>query len=90
MSANYIDEVELEVVPLDVCNVVFGNPYMYKRDVIFMRRENKHRLIKHGKSFIFNTYTIYTQYGWHWFGRDYTYEALWNELRPLSRRVPLR
>jgi hypothetical protein len=40
ISANYIDEVEVDVVPLDVCGVVFGSPYMYMRDAIFMRREN--------------------------------------------------
>jgi hypothetical protein len=32
----FIDEVELDVVPLDVCGVVFGIPYMYMSDVIFM------------------------------------------------------
>lgn len=36
-SANYIDEVEVDVVPLDVCGVVFDSPYMYMRDAIFMR-----------------------------------------------------
>ena len=39
-SAYYIDEVEVDVVPLDGCGVVFGSPYMYKMDAIFMRREN--------------------------------------------------
>jgi hypothetical protein len=42
ISANYIDEVEVDVVPLDVCGVVFGSPYMYMRDAIFMRRENQY------------------------------------------------
>ena len=36
ISANYIDEVEVDVVPLDACSVVFGSPYMYLRDVILM------------------------------------------------------
>ena len=40
ISAYFIDEVELDVVLLDVCGVVFGSPYMYIKDVIFMRREN--------------------------------------------------
>jgi len=26
--------VELDIVPLEMCGVVFGSPYMYKRDVI--------------------------------------------------------
>jgi hypothetical protein len=38
-SEIYIDEVELELVPLDMCGVVFGSPYMYMKDAIFMRRE---------------------------------------------------
>jgi hypothetical protein len=44
----------LDVVPLDVCGVVFGSPYMYMRDVIFMWRANQYHLIKDGKSFIIN------------------------------------
>jgi hypothetical protein len=48
--------VELDVVPLDVCGVVFGSPYMYMRDVIFMWRENQYHLIKDGKSYIINAH----------------------------------
>jgi hypothetical protein len=32
--------VEVDVVPLDVCGVVFGSPYMYMRDAIFTKKEN--------------------------------------------------
>jgi hypothetical protein len=27
--------VELDIVPLEMCGVVFGSPYMYRRYVIF-------------------------------------------------------
>jgi hypothetical protein len=37
INENYINEEEVDVVPFDVCGVVFRNPYMYIRDVIFMR-----------------------------------------------------
>jgi hypothetical protein len=37
-SEKFIDEVELDVVPFDVCCVVFGIPYMYTRDVMFTWR----------------------------------------------------
>jgi hypothetical protein len=47
-------DVEIKVVLLDVCGVVFGSPYMYMRDVIFMRRANKYCLLKEDKSFIIN------------------------------------
>jgi hypothetical protein len=40
ISGNYIDEVKVDIVPLDVCGVVFGSPYMYLRDANFIRREN--------------------------------------------------
>jgi hypothetical protein len=40
VSAYFIDEVELDVVPLDVCEVLFGIPYIYMRVVIFKQREN--------------------------------------------------
>ena len=29
ISVDFIDEVDLDVVPLDVCRVVFESPYMY-------------------------------------------------------------
>lgn len=37
---NLIDEIEVDVVPLYVYGVVFGSPYMYMRDVLFVRRAN--------------------------------------------------
>jgi len=48
--------VEVDVVPLDVCGVVFGSPYVYMRDAIFTRRANQYCLIKYGKSFIINSH----------------------------------
>jgi hypothetical protein len=46
ISANFIDEMELDVVPLDVHGAMFGRPYMYIRDVIFMWRIKQYFLIK--------------------------------------------
>jgi hypothetical protein len=48
--------VELDVVPFDVCGVVFGSPYMYMRDAIFMHREKKYHLRKDGKHYIIYTH----------------------------------
>ena len=39
ISVEFIDEVELDIVLLDVCGIMFGIPYMYMRDATFMRRE---------------------------------------------------
>ena len=47
-----MDKVTYEVVPLDVSHVVFGSPYIYDRDAILYRREQKYRLVKDGKEFI--------------------------------------
>ena len=56
VSVDFIDEVELDVAPLDVCGVVFGSHYMYMTDVIFMQIANRYRLIKDGKCYIINTH----------------------------------
>ena len=42
VSVDFIDEVELDVVPLDVFGVVFGSLYMYMRGEIFMKRANQY------------------------------------------------
>jgi hypothetical protein len=42
VSVYFNDEVELDVVPLYVCEVVFGSPYMYMRNEIFMQRSNQY------------------------------------------------
>ena len=31
ITQNFIDEVELDVVPLDICGIVLGSPYLYSR-----------------------------------------------------------
>jgi hypothetical protein len=58
ISAIYIDEVEVDVVPLDVCHAVFGSPCMDMRDEIFTKREIKYHLIKDGKPFIINAHKV--------------------------------
>ena len=40
VSVDFIDEMEMGVVPLDVCGVAFGILYMYMRDEIFLWRSN--------------------------------------------------
>ena len=56
ISANFIDEVEINVVHVDVCGLVFGSHYMYMWDAIFMGRVNEYCLIKDGKSLINNAH----------------------------------
>jgi hypothetical protein len=37
ITSSFIDEVELDVVPLDICRIILGSPYLYDRKGIFYR-----------------------------------------------------
>jgi outer membrane receptor for Fe3+-dicitrate len=52
INSQFIDEVELDVVPLDICGIVLGSPYLYDRKEIFYREDNKYQLTKDGKEYI--------------------------------------
>lgn len=52
ITANFIDEVELDVVSLDTCGIVLGSLYLYDRRAIFHRHENKYHLFKNGIEYI--------------------------------------
>ena len=34
INNNFIDEVEVDVVPFDVYGVIFGGPYLYVKDIL--------------------------------------------------------
>jgi hypothetical protein len=57
ITANFIDEVELDVIPLDICGTVLGSPYLYDRRAIFHRHENKYHLFKNGVEYIVRAQT---------------------------------
>ncbi|OMO98339.1 hypothetical protein CCACVL1_04249, partial [Corchorus capsularis] len=48
INEKFKDEVTCDVMPLDICQVVFGSPYLCDRDAIFYRRENMWRIVKDG------------------------------------------
>lgn len=52
INIDYIDDVVLDVVTLDVVGIVLGSPYLFDRDFFYHRRENKYHLVKDGKHFI--------------------------------------
>ncbi|KAH9291608.1 hypothetical protein KI387_043202, partial [Taxus chinensis] len=56
INEHFIDEVVVDVAPIDICGIVFGSPYMYVRDVIFRRRLNQYQLVKDGKNYTINSY----------------------------------
>jgi hypothetical protein len=35
IASKLIDEVDLDVVPLDICGIVLGSPYIYDRKEVF-------------------------------------------------------
>jgi hypothetical protein len=43
-----IDEVDLDVVPLDICGIMLGSSYIYDRKKIFFCHEKKYHLTKGG------------------------------------------
>jgi hypothetical protein len=52
ITSQFIDEVELDVVPLDICGIVLGSPYLFDRKAIFYREDNKYQLTKDGKEYV--------------------------------------
>jgi hypothetical protein len=58
ISSKFIDEVDLDVVPLDICGIVLVNPYLYDRKVIFFRHENKYHLTKGGLEYIVRAHNM--------------------------------
>jgi hypothetical protein len=48
----------LDVVPLDICGIVLGNPYLYDRKAVFFRHEKKYHLTKGGVEYIVRTHNM--------------------------------
>jgi hypothetical protein len=47
-----IYEVDLDVVPLDICGMVLGIPYLYDRNAMLLRNKKKYHLTKNGVQYI--------------------------------------
>jgi hypothetical protein len=39
ISVIYVDEVECEVSPLNICGVMLGSPFLWDKDATFYRRK---------------------------------------------------
>ena len=52
ITAKLVDEVELDVIPLDICGMVLGSSYLYDRKVVFFCHENKYQITKDGVEYI--------------------------------------
>jgi hypothetical protein len=57
ITANFIDEVEHDLIPLDICGIMLGSPYLYDRRAIFHHHENKYHLFKNGVEYIVRAHT---------------------------------
>ena len=52
INSNFLYEVELDVVPLEISGIVLGSPYLYDRKVVFHCHENKYHFFKDGIEYI--------------------------------------
>ena len=52
LDESYIDEVTCDVVPLDVCQVMLGSPYLFDRDGVLERRKQQYTFTKDGTKFV--------------------------------------
>ena len=62
IGSEFVDEVELDIVPLDICGIVLGSPYFYDRDVVFYQKENKYQLTKDGIEYALRAHKLKDNY----------------------------
>ena len=48
ITYKFINEVEFDVVPLDICGIVLGRSYLYDRKAIFYKEKKQYHLFKEG------------------------------------------
>jgi hypothetical protein len=58
IASKLIDEVNLDVVPLDICGIMLGSPYLYDRKTVFFHHENKYHLTKGGVEYIVRAHNM--------------------------------
>ena len=58
----FVDEVELDIIPLDICGIVSGSPYLYDRKAIFYRAENKYLHVKDGIKYFVRAHKLKNNY----------------------------
>ena len=58
ISSKFVDKVTCDVVPLNECVMVLGNPYLYDHKTIFYRKHNQYHLIKAGKEYVVNAHHL--------------------------------
>jgi hypothetical protein len=56
IASQFIYEVELDVVLLDICGILLGSPYLFDRKEIFYHEDNKYQLTKYGKEYVLRSH----------------------------------
>nr|GEX12494.1 hypothetical protein [Tanacetum cinerariifolium] len=52
ITNRYVDEVTCEVVPLDICQVIFRSPYLWELNAVYLRRAQKYQFEKDGQKYL--------------------------------------
>ena len=52
INSHFIDEVVMDVIPIDICGMVLGSPYLFDRKSIFFRDHNMYHFFKSGNKYI--------------------------------------
>jgi hypothetical protein len=58
ITYKFVGEVEFDVVPLDICGIVLGSPYLYDQKTIFYREHNQYQLFKEGIEYIVHSHSF--------------------------------
>jgi hypothetical protein len=56
--SKFLDEVMCDVVPLNECGMVLGNPYLYDCKTIFYREHNQYHLIKEVNEYVVHAHHL--------------------------------
>jgi hypothetical protein len=60
ITSKFFDKVELDFVPLDICGIVLGIPYLFDRKDIFYCEKNKYHIFKDEVEYIVKAHRIKT------------------------------
>ena len=60
INADFIDEVDLDVIPLDICGMVLSSPYLFDRKAMFHREHNQYHFLKDGNEYIVRSHRFKT------------------------------
>ena len=56
IASKLFHEVELDIMPFDICGIILGSPYPYERKAILFRHKNRYHLTKNGVEYIFRAH----------------------------------